>query len=133
MRYTIETIPGEDIVYRALHKQFFRDGRLVSGKAFKFNEDGCSVEWAKYDSRSHARNFNKNKSEMDYGVGDMIVDDIRDTGLGLVHDPLPSERYPSIDNQSHSVITMRSVNREDINEYQLTLLERCKVTMLPGC
>jgi hypothetical protein len=125
MSYTIEEIPDPDHVFRAVHKTWFKNGLINSGKSFKFDKDGCSVAWEKYSSANKAREINSRNPPSDYGVAALIAGNIRTLDLDVLHDPLPT-------NRAHSLITPHRKEDEDIKEYQEMLLKQCNIVLLPG-
>ena len=119
--YPVESILDNDRVFRAIHKTLIRNNEIVSGKAFRFDANGCSVEWSKYSTPEKTRAFNLYKSPAEYGAAFLVTGEVRSQDMAVIHDPLPSLKVPEIDNQAHSLIIPPSQNPEDIKESQIIL------------
>lgn len=96
----IEEIPDEDIVYRRIHKNHIdNEDKSILPVTFPTEEDGLSVNWAKYstpqETKDEAKFFSKDPNS--YGIVSLKVASVRNIPLRVIHSPRPH-------NISHSSI-----------------------------
>lgn len=101
----VEEIPGKDLLYHRLHKNFFKnqpeDNKFIRPGAIKntgnANPPGMSTDWAKYSTPAETRNRGAQSPDK-YEVIKMIVGDVRKI-------PEQSVRHtPSNNNDAHTTI-----------------------------
>ena len=82
-----EEIPGEDWLYRRIHRSRIRDGKVrASAYALNAGEDGLSVWWDRYSTPEDARRDARHPG--DHGVYDLQCGEVRAIpGLAVEHDP----------------------------------------------
>lgn len=107
----IEFIPNSDLIYRRIHKVFFRDGEIAAG-AFSPYNGSISVDWSKYSSPKES--LDRCKIISDNGILSLLVGSVRELGeVDVIHSP-------SKNNKSHSKLT------ESNTELRLKLTDICK-------
>jgi hypothetical protein len=119
--YPVELIPNEDRLFRRVHKNLVRDGKLTPA-AFKQIGDGMSVDWERYSTVQETVGRAKNPGEN--GVVSVVCGDLRNLGLEVVH-------APSRDNRSYSNVRGKIPIQHD-RKVQFKLLEMAKLEITVG-
>jgi len=121
MAFPTELIPDEDILLRRIPRQFIK-GSYISTRAFSFDADGCSVNWAKYSTPEEVRQTEAHPPEY-YMVGSLETGKTRQCGLNVQHAPVN-------DNRSYALIQLPQSNEpEDILEFQVSLTAICAIVL----
>jgi hypothetical protein len=96
--WPIENIPGEDLLYMRVHRNYIQNGEPIPGVFQNHGEgeqEGMSTDWSKYSTAEQTKLRAANPAWKG-GVIQMIVGDVRRIPRQTVeHAPLP-------DNQAHT-------------------------------
>lgn len=109
--YDIEEIPDEDKLFYRIHKDFYRRGNLIPG-AFREIRDGMSADWERYSTPTTS--ICRAKRPIDNGIVSLLVKNIRDMNLEVIHKP--SEK-----NRAHSIVKGKTKKIQDDPEVRLKL------------
>jgi len=119
--FQIEEIPDADSVFMRAHKDYIRDGDLMSG-VFREQDGGMSVDWDRYatpeDTRARAKTPSKN-----------AVLSLSVAGIRKIRE-LDVKHTPEATNRAHSEVDLPD-DREDLTEVRL-LLRRLAVIVIPA-
>jgi hypothetical protein len=136
MTYPIESIPDQAsdqkdlVVYRRFRQNHFKKERILPS-AFNFNPDGCSINWGRYSDEFMTLTQVGDNSHL-FGVCSLNVRKIRARDLDIIHDPLPNDSNPRIDNRAHSLIISHSISDADIMDHRIYLSENCEIAIKPS-